>query len=575
VSQRSSQERPGSTPAADLDAERAALGAVLVSEEAADQVLGASGLEAGDFYRDAHRAIFGCASALHKAGDPVDEISVVAALKRRGEIEAAGGRAYISDLAATVPAPSHGEHYANIVRDHARARTKIEIGRELTNGLAPAEAIERLLKIEQRASSGQVERPFALPIEDFIAEKTDAPAPLIGIPGDCILPAYGLLLLVAKGGKGKTTSTLDATLHFASGLPWFGFEIPRPLRILFIENEGPREPFRLKLESRLGLWPHPLTGGIYVYDDDWGQASLDGVAFVEKLNRYVAENEIDLIVGDPLDSLGMEGVGSPEDTRTMVDRFKAAGLFSRVAWWVPTHARKEKVEDAIDEASGAWGQRPDALLGLEKLPSNRARLSFNKLRWGRGDDFAYLLGYDPATEAFEFLQEEAGEDRDYAADIEKLLEDGKWRTATEISDAKKGGIGASRDLIEKALKAGEPERFVSRTGDDAKALGRRPEATIWKLASGEKQANQAGGSEGGVGTKLAACPPQRGKQASTQAPGGQPCLALSPDQATPGPGCAGHPDDAAQLDLDEPPADNGHREPGPLELEALDRFGGD
>ena len=46
---------------------------------------------------------------------------------------------------------------------------------------------------------------FAVSIDDFIADKRDAPEPLLGTPDDCILPAYALGLLIGKGGKGKTT----------------------------------------------------------------------------------------------------------------------------------------------------------------------------------------------------------------------------------------------------------------------------------------------------------------------------------------------------------------------------------
>ena len=59
--------------------------------------------------------------------------------------------------------------------------------------------------------------PFALPLDEFIADKRDAPEPLLGTEDDCILPAHGLVLLIAKGGKGKTTFVIDLGLHLASG----------------------------------------------------------------------------------------------------------------------------------------------------------------------------------------------------------------------------------------------------------------------------------------------------------------------------------------------------------------------
>jgi hypothetical protein len=284
---------------------------------------------------------------------------------------------------------------------------------------------------------------------------------------------------VAKGGKGKTTLSNDAAFHFASGMEWLGFHVARPLNVLFIENEGPREPFRRKLEQKRQSWPHPITGGIYIYGQDWGQAKLNQADFVDRLNEFTAAKEIDLVIGDPLDTFGMEGVGSPEDTRNMVERLQRAGLFSRVAWWLLHHSRKETVVDAIDEASGAWGGKPDTLLVLEKQRGNRARLSFPKVRWSRrGERGAYILRFEPETESFELLEEESTEERDLAAEIEELLQDGVPRTAKEI--AGKNGIGANVDRVKEEMKA-RPDRFIPHTGEDAKALGRHATSTVWKV----------------------------------------------------------------------------------------------
>jgi hypothetical protein len=221
-------------------------------------------------------------------------------------------------------------------------------------------------------------RPFALDLNEFVAACSDAPPALIGNDEDNLLPTNGLLLLVAKGGKGKTTIVTDQMFHLASGVEWLGFEVVRPLRVLFIENEGPREPFRRKIEMKRESWTHPISGGIHIYDQDWGQAKLNQAAFVERLNEFVSEQQIDVVIGDPLDTFGMEGVGSPEDTRNMVERLQQAGLFSTVAWELLHHSRKESVGDAVDEASGAWGGKPDTLLVLEKQRGNRARLSFRR-----------------------------------------------------------------------------------------------------------------------------------------------------------------------------------------------------
>lgn len=319
---------------------------------------------------------------------------------------------------------------------------------------------------------------LAVSVREFVAAEEEFPEPLLGTPDDCILPALGIGLLVARGGKGKTTFTIDLCLHLASGRDFLGIPVERALNLLLIENEGPRWAFRRKLERRLEHWPHELKGHFAIYTESWGLARLDLAGFVERLNEYCDEHAIDLVVGDPLDSLGMEGEGSPSETREMVDRLKAAGLFRDRAWWLPHHARKDSVTDAVDEASGAWGGRPDAMLALEKRTENQARLSFPKVRWQARERRPYLLEFDPESEAFSFLREEEGEERDYAVEIEEFLDGKPPKTAGEIV----AGINAGKSKVEDALRA-HPDRFDVLTGEAAKAAGRSPNARLYTLRS--------------------------------------------------------------------------------------------
>jgi hypothetical protein len=332
---------------------------------------------------------------------------------------------------------------------------------------------------------------FAQPLADFVADKRDAPEPLVGTADDCIIPALGFVLLIAKGGKGKTTFCIEFALHLASGIDYLGLEIPRPIRVLFIENEGPREPFRRKLERKLESWEPELEGQVYVYDETWGHARLDVPEFVSRLNAFCADKGVEMVIGDPLDSLGMEGEGSPSETRAMVDRFKDAGLFSERSWTVPHHSRKESAQDAVDEAAGAWGGRPDAMLALEKRADNKARLTFAKVRWQGRERNPYLLDFDPETETFTFVKEQEGEERDYLVDVEEFLAGKPPKTSREIAS----GIQASRDKVEETLEA-HPDRFDRLTGDAATAAGRRANAVLWVLAPPRKPEEPLGDFQG-------------------------------------------------------------------------------
>jgi AAA domain/Primase C terminal 1 (PriCT-1)/Bifunctional DNA primase/polymerase, N-terminal len=325
------------------------------------------------------------------------------------------------------------------------------------------------------------QEPFALPLEEFVARPGTAPPVLVGSDEDILVPAGGLVILGGKGGKGKTTLTVDATFHFASGVPWLGFEVARPVRVLVIENEGPRELFRRKIEQKARTWPHEITGTVDVFTADWGAYDLRVEDLRKRLRDYVQEHDIDLVVGDPLDSLGMDGVGSPEETRAFVALANQAGLGRNVAFWLPHHLRKEKAEDELDELSGAWGGRPDTVLTLSLLAGDRARLAVPKMRWGnRGRRPTLILSFDPETEGFAIVAKE-GDERDLEQEITELLADGRRRTVTEIRKPKdEGGIGASEAAVKKALKASAG--FVSRSGSE---VGRSAQAVVWGLAGAE------------------------------------------------------------------------------------------
>jgi replicative DNA helicase len=113
-------------PPQNLDAEESVLGAMLLSPGAIGAV--SEIVDAGDFYRESHATIYRAALALYGKGEPVDAITLVDELEERGQLEAAGGRARIHELAALVPATANAGHYARIVREMATLRGLIEAG---------------------------------------------------------------------------------------------------------------------------------------------------------------------------------------------------------------------------------------------------------------------------------------------------------------------------------------------------------------------------------------------------------------------------------------------------------------
>jgi replicative DNA helicase len=118
-------------PPQNIEAEESVLGAMLVAERALTRVIDEVKLKRDDFYLDKHRLIFSTAHDLYAASKPVDELTVSEALTQNGRLEDAGGRDYVSSLAASVPAAGNAKHYAEIVQQNSLLRRLLGAGQRI------------------------------------------------------------------------------------------------------------------------------------------------------------------------------------------------------------------------------------------------------------------------------------------------------------------------------------------------------------------------------------------------------------------------------------------------------------
>lgn len=116
--------RASRVPPHNLDAERALLGALLLSRDAV--AAAAEVLPGADvFYRPAHAHIYDAVTVLTTRGEVADPITVADELRRRDLLEAVGGTQALVDLQADAPGTANAAHYGRIVRDHALLRRLI------------------------------------------------------------------------------------------------------------------------------------------------------------------------------------------------------------------------------------------------------------------------------------------------------------------------------------------------------------------------------------------------------------------------------------------------------------------
>ncbi|MBK5233530.1 MAG: replicative DNA helicase [Thermoleophilia bacterium] len=104
---------------------------MLVSDPAVNRVIDDARLNAGDFYLDRHRLIYTVMLELYSSDKPCDELSVNEALTSAGLVEEVGGKNYVSELAAKVPAPGNASHYARIVQENALLRRLLDTSHQI------------------------------------------------------------------------------------------------------------------------------------------------------------------------------------------------------------------------------------------------------------------------------------------------------------------------------------------------------------------------------------------------------------------------------------------------------------
>ena len=139
------RERP-----ANVDAERAVLGSILLKPDVCDDV--ALVIRPEDFADEAHQILYHHLLQLHDSGKRVDATIVLERLRTQGDLERVGGIAAITTILEAVPHAAHASHYAHIVRDKAMLRSLIDASTDILRDAydAAEEPREQVARAEAR-----------------------------------------------------------------------------------------------------------------------------------------------------------------------------------------------------------------------------------------------------------------------------------------------------------------------------------------------------------------------------------------------------------------------------------------
>jgi replicative DNA helicase len=222
-----SRERP-----ANVDAEKAVLGSILLKPDVCDDV--ALVVRPDDFHDESHQILYRHLVDLHDGGKRIDATIVLERLRTKGDLDRIGGAPAIADMLETVPHAAHATHYAQIVRDKSMLRSLIDASTDILRDaydsadeprelLARAES--RIFEILEHRSSAEA-KPIDEVLEDVMVRMDARMKHEHALGGvetgftqlDTLcggLHNSELIILAARPSMGKTALAMNIAEHVA------------------------------------------------------------------------------------------------------------------------------------------------------------------------------------------------------------------------------------------------------------------------------------------------------------------------------------------------------------------------
>lgn len=314
-------------PPQNLEAEESVLGAMMLNQSAI--IAAAERVSRDDFYRDSHRLIFQSIIDLYNLGEPVDMLTVTDDLAVRGELEQAGGKAYIHTVASAVPSVANASRYADMVRESSILRGLVQAGNRIANlGYERTGQVKDLLdeaeqlvfELSQERIRGEFKEIGSLVSQQFerIEELIHQKKSVTGVPSgftdlDKLTSGFqpsNLIILAARPAMGKTSFALDIAQNAAikHGVPVAIFSLEMSDSELvqrMIAKQGRLDSHRLRTGSISPEqdWPK-VTEACNILDkapifvDD--TASINILDIKAKTRRLLTKHDLGLVIVDYL-----------------------------------------------------------------------------------------------------------------------------------------------------------------------------------------------------------------------------------------------------------------------------------
>jgi len=218
-----------------IEAEEYVLGGVLLENSSLDLLT--DKISSEDFYAERHRIIYEEMLGLTDKGLPIDYISLIEAIEKRGNQDKVGGASYISQLADRIPTTANIEYYATLIREKAILRSLIigagdivKIARtstgEVSDALEQAEQIIFNINKQLNKTNGGLTK-INIPLQDMYhnlsrmatgeIDQGIVPTGFIDLDNKLLGGLHGcdLIILAARPSMGKTSLAMNIAHYVA------------------------------------------------------------------------------------------------------------------------------------------------------------------------------------------------------------------------------------------------------------------------------------------------------------------------------------------------------------------------
>lgn len=275
----------GKLPPQAVDLEEALLGALMLEKEPLANVIEL--LKPDSFYKESHNKIFGAIQALFQQSQPVDLLTVNNYLKSTGDLEKAGGTAYLAQLTSRVSSTSNVEFHARIIIEQYIKRQLIHVSSEIQrlSYEDTSDVFQILDRMEQELftiAESNIRKNYEsmsdilLKAVAELEEKQQQKSGMTGIPSgftdlDRLTSGWQkqeLIIIAARPGMGKTAFALSVARNASLESLGEG-ESPRGVAIFSLEM-GNKQMVSRMISSEAEIQGHKLRTG-ELKDYEWAQ----------------------------------------------------------------------------------------------------------------------------------------------------------------------------------------------------------------------------------------------------------------------------------------------------------------